>query len=282
MQPGSAASFPAPRVTLRRLLGASTLPDLEAKLLAQHALGVSRAWLVARLDEPVDVAQGRAIERLFARRQGGEPVAYITGEREFYSLELAVTPAVLIPRPETELLVELVLARLAQQSGRVLDLGTGSGAIAIAIAHHAPDAEVWAVDASAKALEVARANAARHGANVRFFRSDWCSRLAAERFDIIVSNPPYIASGDIHLARGDLRFEPRDALVAGSDGLEAIRAIVVQAARHLETGGWLLLEHGLGQAMRCRDLLAACGYTELKSWPDLAGIVRVTGARRAD
>lgn len=273
---------PLPRVTLRRLLGISNLPELEAKLLAQHALGVSRAWLMARLDDPIDIAQARAVERLYARRQAGEPVAYITGEREFYSLELVVTPEVLIPRPETELVVELALARLAQQTGRVLDLGTGCGAIALAIAHEAPDAEVWAVDASAKALAIAHANAVRHGVNVRFVRSDWFSRLAAERFDLIVSNPPYIALDDEHLARGDLRFEPRAALVAGADGLEAICAIVAQAPRHLEAGGWLLLEHGHDQAMRCRDLLAACGFTDVKSWSDLAGIARVSGGRRAD
>jgi release factor glutamine methyltransferase len=269
------------RITLRRLILASNLPDLEAKALAQHALGVSRAWLTARLDEPLEIAQARAIERLFARRAGGEPVAYITGEREFYSLDFAVTPAVLIPRPETELLVELAAARLARQSGRVLDLGTGSGAIAVAVAHAAPDAEIWAVDASERALEVARLNAKRHGANVRFVRSDWFSRIGAERFDLILSNPPYVAMEDAHLAAGDLRYEPRDALVGGADGLDAIRAIVGQAPRHLEAGGELLLEHGYDQAERVRDLLAVCGFTDVRSWPDLAGIPRVSGGRLA-
>jgi release factor glutamine methyltransferase len=270
MQPGA-------RLTLRRLLASSNLPETEAKSLAQHALGVSRAWLVARLDDPIDVQQARTIERLYARRQGGEPVAYITGEREFHSLDFAVGPAVLIPRPETELLVDLALQTLAGRGGRVLDLGTGSGAVAVAIAHRAPDAEVWAVDASEKALDVARANAARHHAHIRFVRSDWFSRLAAERFDVIVGNPPYVAAHDPHLAAGDVRYEPRDALVSGSDGLDAIRAIVAQAARHLEAGGWLFLEHGWDQAERSRDLLAACGFHEVESWPDLAGIERVSG-----
>lgn len=267
----------APRITLRRLLATSNLPDLEAKVLAQHALGVSRSWLAARIDDPIDFQQARAIERLHARRASGEPVAYITGEREFYSLDFAVTPAVLIPRPETELLVELALQTLAGRGGRVLDLGTGSGAVAIAIAHRAPDAEVWAVDASGKALEVARANAARHGAAVRFVRSDWFSRIPGERFDVIVGNPPYVAAEDPHLARGDLRYEPRDALVSGPDGLDAIRAIAAQAPRHLEAGGRVFLEHGWEQAERCRDLLAACGFREVASWDDLAGIPRVSG-----
>jgi release factor glutamine methyltransferase len=267
----------AGRLTLRRLLAASNLPDVEAKVLAQHALGVSRAWLVARLDEPVDVQQARAVERLHARRQSGEPVAYITGEREFYSLDLAVTPAVLIPRPETELLVALALQALEGRGGRVLDLGTGSGAVAVAIAHHAPDAEVWAVDASEKALEVARVNVDRHRVNVRLVRSDWFSRIGGERFDVIVANPPYVGAGDPHLGEGDLRYEPRDALVSGGDGLDAIRAIVAQAPRHLEAGGEMFLEHGWDQAERCRDLLAACGFRGVESWDDLAGIPRVSG-----
>jgi release factor glutamine methyltransferase len=272
---------PAGRLTLRRLLASSNLSELEAKVLAQHALGVSRAWLVARLDEPVDVQQARAVERLYARRQGGEPVAYITGEREFYSLDFAVGPAVLIPRPETELLVDLALQTLDGRGGRVLDLGTGSGAVAVAIAHGAPDAEVWAVDVSEKALDAARANAARHHANVRFVRSDWFSRIGAERFDVIVGNPPYVAVDDPHLREGDLRYEPRDALVSGPDGLDAIRAIAAQASRHLESGGRIFLEHGWDQAERCRDLLAACGFHDVQSWSDLAGIPRVTGGALA-
>lgn len=272
---------PAGRLTLRRLLASSNLPDLEARILAQHALGVSRSWIVARLDDPVDLQQARAVERLYARRQGGEPVAYITGEREFYSLDFAVGPAVLIPRPETELLVALALQTLDGRGGRVLDLGTGSGAVAIAIAYEAPDAEVWALDASEKALENARANAARHHVNVRFVRSDWFSRIGAERFDVIVGNPPYIAADDPHLREGDVRYEPRDALVSGADGLDAIRAIAAQAPRHLESDGWLFLEHGWDQAERCRDLLAACGFRDVQSWEDLAGIARVSGGALA-
>jgi release factor glutamine methyltransferase len=267
----------AGRLTLRRLLGASNLPELESKVLAQHALGVSRAWLMARLDDPVDVHQARAVERLYARRQSGEPVAYITGEREFYSLDFAVSPAVLIPRAETELLVALALQALEGRGGRVLDLGTGSGAVAVAIAHQAPDAEVWAVDASEKALEVARLNIERHRVNVRLVRSDWFSRIAAERFDVIVGNPPYVGEEDPHLAAGDLRYEPRDALTSGGDGLDAIRAIVAHAPRHLEAGGQVFLEHGWDQAERVRDLLAACGFQHVESWADLSGIARVSG-----
>ena len=272
---------PAGRLTLRRLLASSNLPELEAKVLAQHALGMSRSWLVARLDEPVDLQQARAVERLYARRQGGEPVAYITGEREFYSLDFAVGPAVLIPRPETELLVDLALQTLDGRGGRVLDLGTGSGAVAIAIAHGAPDAEVWAIDASAKALDAARVNASRHHASVRFVRSDWFSRIGAERFDVIVGNPPYVAADDPHLREGDVRFEPRDALVSGPDGLDAIRVVAAQAPRHLVSGGRIFLEHGWDQAERCRDLLAACGFHDVQSWADLAGIPRVSGGTLA-
>ncbi len=268
---------PAGRLTLRRLLASSNLPDLEAKILAQHALGVPRSWLVARLDDPVDLQQARAVERLYARRQGGEPVAYITGEREFYGLDFAVGPAVLIPRPETELLVDLALQTLDGRGGRVLDLGTGSGAVAIAIAHEAPDAEVWALDASEKALDAARANAARHNVSVRFVRSDWFGRIGAERFDVIVSNPPYIAADDPHLREGDLRFEPRDALVGGPDGLDASAPSSRRRRATSSRAGGCFLEHGWDQAERCRDLLAACGFHDVQSWDDLAGIARVSG-----
>ena len=265
--------------TVASLLAASSLPPIEAQVLAAHALGLTRARLLADLPRVLDAETLRAIERLFLRRRAGEPVAYLTGEREFHGLSLKVTSDVLIPRPETELLVELALERLPNRAGRVLDLGTGSGAIAVAIAHAAPDAEVVAVDASRAALAVARENARRHGAALRFVEGEWFARLGGERFDLVVSNPPYVAAGDAHLGEGDLRFEPRTALVAGPDGLDAIRAIAAGAKEHLVAGGWLLFEHGFDQAERCRTLLRIYGYAGIEGWPDLAGIARVAGGR---
>jgi release factor glutamine methyltransferase len=267
--------------TVATLIAGSALPAIEAEVLAAHVLGVPRARLLAEAGRPLGPDVARRVERMFLRRRAGEPVAYLTGEREFYGLALRVTPDVLIPRPETELLVELALARLPNRAGRVLDLGTGSGAIAVALAHEAPDAEIVAVDASAAALEVARENARRYGASVRFLLGSWFAGLAGERFDLIVSNPPYVAEGDAHLREGDLLFEPEEALAGGVDGLDAIRAIVAGAAAHLVPGGWLLFEHGYDQAERCRSLLAMYGYAEIAGWPDLAGIVRVAGGRAA-
>jgi release factor glutamine methyltransferase len=264
--------------TIASLLAASELPPLEAQVLAAHALAVPRASLLADQARTLADEDARRIGRLFLRRRAGEPVAYLTGEREFFGLSLAITPEVLIPRPETELLVALAL-ELAPSGARVLDLGTGSGAVAIAIAHEEPDMEVIAVDASADALAVARENARRHGATIRFVYGGWYAGLAAERFDMIVANPPYVAEGDEHLEHGDLRFEPRAALVSGADGLDAIRAIVSRAQDHLRPGGWLLFEHGYDQGERCRSLLAMYGYTQVQTWPDLAGIERVSGAR---
>jgi release factor glutamine methyltransferase len=212
------------------------------------------------------------------RRAAGEPIAYLTGNCEFYGLEFRVTPAVLIPRPETELLVDLALERLPVEGrARVLDLGTGSGCIAVSLGRQRPRMEVWAADAVPAALEVARDNALRLGATVRFVRSDWLADLAGERFDLILSNPPYVAAGDPHLSRGDLRFEPASALVAGEDGLNDIRRIVAAAPAHLAPGGWLLFEHGYDQAQRCRALLTAAGFGQVTSWRDLAGIERVSG-----
>jgi release factor glutamine methyltransferase len=267
------------RSTVASLLASSGLPSIEAQALAAHALGTSRATLLAEPGRRVEAETARRVERLFLRRRAGEPIAYLTGEREFHGLPMKVTPDVLIPRPETELLVELALERLPNRAGRVLDLGTGSGAVAVAIAHEAPDAEIVAVDASAAALDVARENAKRHGAVIRFVRGDWFAGLGGERFDLIVSNPPYVASGDAHLGEGDLRFEPEEALVGGVDGLDAIRTILGGAGSHLVPGGWLLFEHGYDQAERCRSLLAVYAYAEIASWPDLAGILRVSGGR---
>jgi len=268
--------------TVASLLAASGLPPLEAQVLAAHALATSRASLLADQARPVNGAEARRIERLFMRRRAGEPVAYLTGEREFFGLSLAITADVLIPRPETELLVALAL-ELAPAGARVLDLGTGSGAVAVALAHEEPDMEVVAVDASADALALARENARRHGATIRFAYGDWFAGLGAggrdERFDVIVANPPYVAAGDEHLEQGDLRFEPRAALVSGADGLDAIRTIVARAQDHLRPGGWLLFEHGYDQGERCRSLLAMYGYAQVQTWPDLAGLDRVSGGR---
>jgi release factor glutamine methyltransferase len=209
------------------------------------------------------------------RRKAGEPIAYIVGHKEFYGLDLAVNPAVLIPRPETELLVELALQ---QSFGAVLDLGTGSGAVALAIRKHRPSARVVAVEASAAALAVARRNAVKHGLDVEFRHGDWLEPVQGERFDLIVANPPYVAEADPHLA--DLAFEPRSALVSGPDGLDALSEICRGAVGALKPGGRLLLEHGMGQDAAVRALLGEAGLESVQAWPDLAGIPRVTGATR--
>jgi release factor glutamine methyltransferase len=212
------------------------------------------------------------------RRLRGEPIAYIVGRREFFGLDFRVTDAVLIPRPDTELLVELALERLPQH-GRVLDMGTGSGAIAVALAHTRRDAHVTALDVSPAALDIARQNAVNNGARVRLVQSDWFAAIEGERFDMVVSNPPYIAAGDVHLSQGDLRFEPTGALTDHADGLSALRTIASGAPVHLEPGGWLLMEHGYDQAAQVRSLLAEQGYVDVASWRDLAGIERVSGGR---
>lgn len=253
----------------------------EAALLLRHALGVSDAWLIAHTDDAIDVAQAAAFRNLIERRARGEPVAYLTGMRGFHGIELQVAPGVLIPRPETEVVVELALQRIpADADCNVADLGTGSGAIALAIARARPRARVVAIDASAVALEMARGNAARlRIGNVVFRQGDWYLGLDEEHFDLIVSNPPYIAEGDPHLQEGDLRFEPRSALTSGADGLNAIRVIVRGARRHLRNGGWLLLEHGFDQGADVRDLLLDHGLAEVFTQNDLEGRERVTGGR---
>ncbi|MFZ5464645.1 MAG: peptide chain release factor N(5)-glutamine methyltransferase [Pseudomonadota bacterium] len=254
------------------------IPLREARLLLARCLGASHAQLAARPERPVDPENAARYRAWVERRAAGEPIAYLTGNCEFYGLEFRVTPAVLIPRPETELLVDLALERLPVEGrARVLDLGTGSGCIAVSLGRQRPRMEVWAADAVPAALEVARDNALRLGATVRFVRSDWLADLAGERFDLILSNPPYVAAGDPHLSRGDLRFEPASALVAGEDGLNDIRRIVAAAPAHLAPGGWLLFEHGYDQAQRCRALLTAAGFGQVTSWRDLAGIERVSG-----
>lgn len=259
--------------TVRRLLDAARMridPD-EAGWLLAHVLERSRGWLFAHADDPVRAPDAAAFDALLARRERGEPVAYLCGRRGFWNFDLAVTPDTLIPRPDTELLVELALERLPRHRAlHVADLGTGSGAIALALASERPAAQVLATDASAGALEVARANAralALH--NVEFRLGDWFEAVPGRRFDLVASNPPYIASGDPHLAQGDLRYEPAGALASGADGLDAIRSIVAAAPAHLVPGGWLLLEHGWTQGEAVRGLLQAAGFCDVATHADL-------------
>lgn len=258
------------------LLAGSSLPAAEARLLLAQVLRAERAWIVAHSRDPVADGDAQAAEALFARRRAGQPIAYLTGEREFFGLPMFVTPAVLIPRPETELLVEQLLTLIAGGiRPRVLDLGTGSGAIAVAIAHARPDARVCASDNSPEALAVATRNASRHAAAVRFILSDWFAALGEEKFEVIASNPPYVADGDPHLAAGDLRFEPKAALLGGADGLACIRSIAAAARAHLVPGGWLAFEHGYDQGSACVRLLAGLGYTNVVDARDLSGLPRV-------
>lgn len=269
----------ASAVTIGALLQRPPLDPREARILLAHALSLTRVQLVTQSARTLNDEEAARVSALFQRRIAGEPIAYILGEREFFGLTLHTTPAVLIPRPETELLVELALERLAH-GARVLDLGTGSGAIAIAIAHTRRDVTMTALDASTDALAVAARNAERHDTTVRFLHSDWYADLGDARFDLIVANPPYIVAGDPHLTQGDLRFEPLDALTDHGDGLQALRTIVAGAPGHLEANGWLLLEHGYDQAAAVRALLEEQGMQQAQSWRDLAGIERVSGARR--
>lgn len=266
-------------VTIGALQVQSLLDPLDNRVLLCHALGLSRVSLITQSERELDAEQAARFAALVQRRLAGEPIAYIVGQREFFGLPFEVNGAVLIPRPDTELLVELALDRLPPQ-GRLLDMGTGSGAIAVALAHTRRDAAVTALDVSPEALAVARRNAAANNAQVNFLHSDWYAALQGQPpFDIIVSNPPYIASGDRHLSEGDLRYEPTGALTDHADGLSALRIIVAGAAAHLKPQGWLLMEHGYDQAAAVRQLLTEQAYTEVQSWTDLAGIERVTGAR---
>ena len=266
--------------TIAELLRVPGIAPLDARVLLRAALGVSDAQLAAHPERVPDAARRERFLEWARRRRAGEPVAYLTGRREFYSLSFKVTPAVLIPRPETELLVEAALEHIPRHAPcRVLDLGTGSGCVAVAIARERPLARVTATDVSPAALALARENAAAHGADVELVESDWFAALAGRGFDLIVSNPPYIARDDPHLAQGDLRFEPRIALAAGATGLDAIEAIVEQAGRHLAPGGTLWFEHGHQQGSCSRVLLAAHGFEGVLSRRDLADIERVSGGR---
>jgi release factor glutamine methyltransferase len=254
----------------------SPLDALETRILLMHALGLSRTQLITQSERMLTTDDVAQIATLIERRLAGEPIAYIVGTREFYGLPFHVTPDVLIPRPETELLVELAIQYLPQ-NGSLLDMGTGSGAIAVSIAHARPDAQVTAIDVSAAALVVATKNGAQNNVQVEFLQSDWYAALDARRFDVIVSNPPYIVHGDEHLQQGDLRFEPIDALTDHADGLSAIRRICRDAAAHLHAGGRIFIEHGYDQAAAVHELLAGHGFADVQSWRDLAGIERVSG-----
>lgn len=265
----------------RALRESSRTARLDAEVLLRHASGLTLADAVAQPQRPLSESIRDTFAALIERRRQGEPIAYIIGHREFWSLDLVVSPATLIPRPETELLVEQVLARIpAEASRRVADLGTGCGAIALAIAHERPLARIVATDASEAALAVARANAKRLSlTNVDFHCGEWFAPLGDEQFDIVVSNPPYLRADDPHLEEGDLRFEPRAALVAGNDALSEIHIIARAARHHLVSGGWLLLEHGFDQATDVRSMLADTGYLEFQSYRDLAGHERVSAGR---
>lgn len=266
----------------RRLAPIADSPRLEAELLLAHALGRDRSHLHAWPERTLCGDARTAFEDLIARRLRGTPLAYLTGEREFWSLRLHVAPGVLIPRPETERLVEQALSRLpAGHPPCLADLGTGSGAIALALASERPDARIVATDRSETALEIARGNARRLNLPVEFRAGDWLDALPADaRYDLIVSNPPYIAEGDPHLTRGDLPAEPPAALASGPDGLDAIRRIVADAPSRLRPGGWLLLEHGFDQGAAVRALLEDAGLVEVATLRDLENRERVSEARR--
>ena len=261
-------------MNVREAIATSGINAREARLLLAEVCGFSQASLAASPEREIPFEVENAFLEFVRRRRKGEPVAYILGRKEFYGLELSVNSSVLIPRPETELLVDLALERRARS---VLDLGTGSGAIGIAVKFKRPETRVVAVDLDASALMTARRNAAKLNLEIDFRHGRWFDPVAGERFALIVANPPYVASGDPHLA--GLRFEPQGALVGGPDGLDAIRDIAKAAPAHLMPEGWLLLEHGQGQDTAVRALLAAAGLESVATWPDLAGIARVSGAR---
>ncbi len=257
------------------------IPLGEARLFLERLLGLSRAQLMAHDDALLSAGEQQDFQTWVARRAAGEPVAYILGEREFYGRTFQVSPATLIPRHETELLVELALERLRErpQPALVLDMGTGSGIIAITLALECPEAQVVATDFSAAALAMAQRNAQALGARVQFYQGSWYEALPSDSspFHLIVSNPPYIVPGDEHLSQGDLRFEPSSALVGAGDGLDDIRHIIAQAPQHLAPGGHLLFEHGYHQGPDSRSLLSAAGFQAAHTWTDLAGVDRVSG-----
>ena len=266
-------------ITIESLTRTSGLPPLETRMLIGQTLKVSRSWMIAHDRDPLSDEQVVQIRTLIERRLNGEPMAYIMGEREFMGLMFETSPAALIPRPETELLVETAIDYVREHPrANVLDLGTGTGVIGVSVARFCPGALVLATDKSPDALALARGNAARHRtANVRFLESDWFEGIPQQAFDLIVSNPPYIARHDAHLLQGDLRFEPPMALTDYSDGLSAIRRIIAGARAYLADGGWLWIEHGWDQAEHVRYMLATVGFKGVESRNDLSGIERISG-----
>jgi release factor glutamine methyltransferase len=270
------------RQAVTTLTPTSPTPRLDAEVLLMHVCSLDRSNLITRNETALTGKQLNMLENLLHRRKRGEPVAYITGTREFWSMELDVTPGTLIPRPETELLVEKALEHIPRDAEwTIADLGTGSGAIALAITKERPRCRVIAADNSSAALEVARSNAKKFGlTNIEFHEGDWFAALAGATFDMILSNPPYIRAGDPHLKQGDVRFEPATALVAGTEGLDAIRHIARHAREFLKPGGWLLFEHGWDQAEAIGDYLRQQGYRNIACHTDLTGHARVAGGRR--
>ena len=265
------------QLSLRLSLGKGDA-QFEVSLLLQHVLNVNRAWLMAHDKDHLTYCQQESFDRLLLLRLEGEPVAYILGRREFYGLQLKVSLATLIPRPDTETLVEAALQKTPFDAPwDILDLGTGTGAVALAIAKHRPKSNVIGVDASADALAIAIENVqSLNLTNIRLLQSNWFSELAGQKFDVIVSNPPYIAEDDCHLTQGDLRFEPRSALVSGVDGLDDIRRIIQDTLNYLKPNGWLMLEHGYDQAHSVAALLKGHGFSQIDHAQDLAGTLRVT------
>lgn len=262
-------------------LARARIDRLDARLLVQQVCGLTHAQLIAESGRAIDAANWRTLCELLERRAAGEPLAYLLGYTEFRGRRFAVSPDVLIPRPETEELVTLVLEKLAPcVAPRCVDLGTGSGVIAVSLKLECPQAKVWATDFSTAALNMASSNAAKLGAAVEFRQGSWLAPLAGERFELIVSNPPYVAAGDPHLALNGLPFEPQSALTDGSDGLECIRTIVATAGVHLVPGGWLLFEHGYDQGEACRNLLHLAGFQDVFTQTDLAGTDRISGGRQ--
>lgn len=263
---------------LNAITTSQSIPVSEVRLLMMHALNKTRIQLITQSEDLLTDAEIKTIHELIQRRIQGEPIAYLTGQREFFGLSLQITPDVLIPRSDTELLVELGL-QFAPRDSSLLDLGTGSGAIAVAIAHERADLKIWASDVSPAALIVARRNAETHHCPIHFVESDWYQMLPDMKWQTIVSNPPYIVQNDPHLSQGDLRFEPRNALTDHADGLSAYRQIIGGATTRLEPGGWLLVEHGFDQALSVRHLFAEHRFVEIQSWHDIAGIERVSGGQ---